>query len=753
MINIVKRDSPLRGQSLFIFTVLVVGLSGLIAQVLLLRELMVSFLGNELTLGVILANWVIAEAAGIFSAGKLIEKVKNKINTFLITEALFFLTFPLSIYLCRIFKVLIGINFGEAVGLSTIFFASFFIILPVAFLHGVLFNALCKIYASSVKETDAAIGKVYAWEIIGTITGGLGLTYILLSRFNSFQIVFLVIIINLVACFSLLKDKLKYLILVGIVLAVYLFAAGLPDYLQRASLNKQWAKAEVLDYRNSIYGNIVATKEKEQYTFFYNGLPVITTPRPDITFVEEFGNLPLLFHREPRDIAIIGAGAGGLINEVLKHSIRKLDYVELDPALISVLKKYPTDLTRHELGDKRVNVVNLDGRLFLRSSRNKYDIILVGLSKPMDLSVNRLFTQEFFALARDRLNKGGILAFWIPGSLTYLSQEIKYLNSSILNGLKNIHAYVWIIPGDYNIFLASMSKDILQVSPQMISQRINQENIKTNLLLPDYLNYRLDKKWVDWFMGSIHDAAPKINKDFAPIAVFQMLVYWNKQFSLPVGNFLAAFQQLNLWVIMILVGVLTLFLFFIFRRKPKLRIAYSIATTGFFGMLASLVLIFSFQVFYGYLYYKIGLLVSVFMAGIAFGSIFITRKLKQIKGDLGLFMKLEILILLFAFLLPWLITKLIGWHMFFFFVSGFLMGVEFPLAGKIYLGNKNDISATVGALYGADLIGGWFAGILGGIVFLPILGLFNTCMVMVLLKLSSLLLLAVTEKGFTRVKI
>ena len=56
----------------FIFTILVVGLSGIVAQVMLLRELLVSFYGNELTLGLILANWIISEALGVFIIGKFI---------------------------------------------------------------------------------------------------------------------------------------------------------------------------------------------------------------------------------------------------------------------------------------------------------------------------------------------------------------------------------------------------------------------------------------------------------------------------------------------------------------------------------------------------------------------------------------------------------------------------------------------------------------------------------------------------------
>jgi spermidine synthase len=39
--------------------ILTMGFSGLVAQMLLLRELLVVFSGNELSIGIVLANWLI----------------------------------------------------------------------------------------------------------------------------------------------------------------------------------------------------------------------------------------------------------------------------------------------------------------------------------------------------------------------------------------------------------------------------------------------------------------------------------------------------------------------------------------------------------------------------------------------------------------------------------------------------------------------------------------------------------------------
>jgi len=731
----------------FLFiTIFVVGLSGIIVQVLLLRELLVSFYGNELTLGIILANWLLAEALGVLLIGKLVDRIKNKVGLFISLECAFLLVLPIAIFLSRVFKNLLGIPFAEAIGLSSVFFVSLLIILPVGFCHGALFSASVKLHSLLAKRQTQSIGKVYAWETIGTIAGAAILTYLFIPYLNSFRITFIVSLVNLIITAVFLKHQSgrKHLSLSLIGLSLVLILSINPDYLHKLSVNKQWQGQAILDYRNSVYGNITVTKKGEQNTFFYNGSPIITVPYPDITFTEEFGNLPLLFHPKPQDILIVGAGAGGLINEVEKHAVAKIDYAELDPLLISILKKYPAGLIDKELSDRRVNLINLDGRLFLNRTTRAYDLILVGLSRPSDLSVNRVFSNEFFSLAKKRLKQDGIIAIWLPGSLTYISRELRDLNACIINAMKNVFGYVRLIPGDYNIILASDSAGISKVTSATISGKIKEAMIKTNLLTPAYLDYRLNKDWLDWFDRSCAGATKEINRDSKPIAVFEMLIYWNKQFSVKTAQLLEVFRSINSGIIFILVAVVTLVLSFMSRRRQKIKLAYTITTTGFFGMLMSLILIFSFQVFRGYLYHVIGLLIGIFMAGTAAGSIFITGRLEHVKKGLSLLIWLEVAILLFSSITPLVLTKMHSSVWIFpvlFFASGALVGLEFPLVTNMYLGKGSGVGRTTGIFYAADLIGGWFAGILGGIIFLPVLGLFQTCLIIAFLKLSSIFLL------------
>jgi len=164
-------------------------------------------------------------------------------------------------------------------------------------------------------------------------------------------------------------------------------------------------------------------------------------------------------------------------------------------------------------------------------------------------------------------------------------------------------------------------------------------------------------------------------------------------------------------------------------------------------MSINLLLIFAYQVFYGYLYQKISMLTAIFMAGIAFGSFLMVKKLSNFNNPKAVLIKLEGLIAIFTLILGFIVLRfasLLSSAVYIFYLalfgSGMLMGLEFPLVGKLYLGNKNTIGTTSGVLYASDLIGGWLAGIFTGVLFLPVLGLFNTCLLIVLVKISSLLL-------------
>jgi spermidine synthase len=176
-----------------------------------------------------------------------------------------------------------------------------------------------------------------------------------------------------------------------------------------------------------------------------------------------------------------------------------------------------------------------------------------------------------------------------------------------------------------------------------------------------------------------------------------------------------------------------------------------VATTGFFGIAFSVLLIFSFQTLYGYAYQWIGLLIASFMVGLALGSRTMTGLLGKIRKFTLTLAGVEILMTVFAglgiillalFYSPGLGQRILsGIRLAFLLLSGitgYLVGLEFPLASFIFSGDEQRAGRTAGILYGSDLFGAWAGSLLVGVLWTPVLGILQACGVVIFLKLVSL---------------
>lgn len=745
--------------------VVVMGFSGLVAQTLLLRELWIVFSGNELCIGIILANWLILEALGSFVAGGAIERSEDALGVFVGLTALFSLSLFLTVFLARILRSLLGASIGEGIGLVPVLYASFLVLLPVSTLHGALFALSCRLYSLIGGQEASPAGRVYVYETVGTIVGGVVCTYLFIPYLHTFQAVAYLVLANAVACLALLASRWQ----VGpsqravamiwgalTLLAGYGAFAGLADELHQASIRAQWRGHRIVHYQNSLYGNICVLENEGQYLYFLDGLPTLITPVPDIPFVQEFVHLPLLAHPWPTRILILSGGVGGVINEALKHpSVEAIDYAELDPLLLELVGRFPTPLTEAELNDERVRVHDVDGRLWLRATPARYDLIFVGIMEPTSLQTNRFFTREFFSLAQRRLREGGILVLGAPGSLTYSNGALRELNACIFHTLKSVFPHVRVIPGDgRNLFLASDGREVL-IDAEQVGHRLKERGITAGERLPWHLESKLHPGWQGWFSRFLEGSRVQINQDFKPLGLFYSVAHWNALFAPSLGRLFKHLERVNVGVISLpLVLFVLLFLLRRVRRAGFLpaAIPLAIATSGLAGMLLQLVVIVAFQAIYGYVFSWIGLLTASFMAGAACGALLSTAALARVRDGLKLLLGIERAIIGLSIGLPFVLHALSVWVdrgglspfvgvllLAVSFSGGSLTGAQFPLANRLY--PRRSVSGVAGLLYASDLLGGWLGGMVGAVVFLPVLGLVATCVVVGLFKLTSFVVL------------
>ena len=189
-------------------------------------------------------------------------------------------------------------------------------------------------------------------------------------------------------------------------------------------------------------------------------------------------------------------------------------------------------------------------------------------------------------------------------------------------------------------------------------------------------------------------------------------------------------------------------------RLAKAPLMISVATTGFAGMAFDMVLILAFQSLYGYVYHRLGLLITAFMAGLTTGGVIMAWMMPRIRRDIRLLAGIELSIALYSILVPATLTLLhldilraLASHMVqatlftFSSISGFLVGLEFPLANKIYLKGERGLGHVAGTLYASDLLGSWAGALAVSAVLIPVLGIVRTCLLISVMKGISLALL------------
>jgi spermidine synthase len=120
----------------------------------------------------------------------------------------------------------------------------------------------------------------------------------------------------------------------------------------------------------------------------------------------------LLIHENPRHIAVLGAGDGGAVREVLKHAtVEEILMVELDKMVIDVCREHLPEIHQGVFDSNKLHLIIDDARNYMTTCDRKFDVIIVDLTDPSEQGPSQwLYTFEFFQVLGKRLNNGGIIS-------------------------------------------------------------------------------------------------------------------------------------------------------------------------------------------------------------------------------------------------------------------------------------------------------------------------------------------------------
>ena len=171
-----------------------VGFTTTIAQIVLMRELVATFYGNELLFGLILTAWLAWVAAGAWGLARLPIFDRSGSRTFAAGLLLAGGLLPAQIALVRGARSLLRVTPGAFVEFAPMVAAVVLVLAPLCLLGGLLFT----LGARLTVERGGTAGQAYVWESLGSVAGGTLFSFILIRWLDPFQTALLAAAVNVV---------------------------------------------------------------------------------------------------------------------------------------------------------------------------------------------------------------------------------------------------------------------------------------------------------------------------------------------------------------------------------------------------------------------------------------------------------------------------------------------------------------------------------------------------------------------------
>jgi spermidine synthase len=158
----------------------------------------------------------------------------------------------------------------------------------------------------------------------------------------------------------------------------------------------------------------VSVVERDYRAILINGKAVASDHPSDVQHEFLLGHVPILLHRDPKSVLVVGLGAGITAGAVAAHdAVEELKVVEIEPAVVGGAAQF-AHVNDRVLEDSRLEIAFQDGRNYLKTTHRKFDVITADPIHPWAYGAGYLYTTQYYQLASERLNHGGVMCQWVP---------------------------------------------------------------------------------------------------------------------------------------------------------------------------------------------------------------------------------------------------------------------------------------------------------------------------------------------------
>jgi spermidine synthase len=303
------------------------------------------------------------------------------------------------------------------------------LMLPVSLLSGVLFTLLGHRLRLLVAPDSRAAGMLTlantTGAMLGALLGGLALLPTLGMERSFLALGAGYGLVGLLALDGGLKGRRLLLGFSGagallLLASLVLFPRGQMERRVLPAVIREHPPYKLLAAREGLTETVLYTVAEQwgeplSYRLVTNGNAMSGTNWWSKRYMKLFVYLPVALHPDPRKALLVSYGVGSTAKALTDTAaLERIDVVDISRDILEMNSIVFPDPLQFPLKDPRVRVHVEDGRFFLQTTPEKFDIITGEPPPPQAAGMANLYSREYFALGRDRLNPGGILTYWLP---------------------------------------------------------------------------------------------------------------------------------------------------------------------------------------------------------------------------------------------------------------------------------------------------------------------------------------------------